>query len=191
MEARGIMKSCNLYQKFIAAALAMVMLMASGCGSTAAQTAKSSEAAGKRISKDDTDIQTETLSDTGAAEQDEDHFSIEINGTKMTAAFEQNSSADALRKLLAGGPVTVDLHDYGNFEKVGDLGISLPTNDQKITTSPGDIILYQGNQITIYYDQNTWNFTKLGEIEGLTQEELKEILGDGNVTAVFSLEQGE
>lgn len=133
----------------------------------------------------------EESSDTGAAEQDEDHFSIEINGTKIKAAFEQNSSADAFRKLLAGGPVAVDLHDYGSFEKVGDLGTSLPTNDQQITTSPGDIILYQGNQITIYYDQNTWNFTKLGKIEGLTQEELKEILGDGNVTAVFSLEQGE
>ena len=52
---------------------------------------------------------------------------------------------------------------------------------------PGDIILYQGNQITIYYDTNTWNFTKLGKIENITQKELKEILGDGDVTVTFSL----
>ena len=60
-------------------------------------------------------------------------------------------------------------------------------NDKNITTMPGDIILYQGNQITIYYDTNTWNFTKLGKIENITQKELKEILGDGDVTVTFSL----
>ena len=79
------------------------------------------------------------------------------------------------------------MSDYANFEKVGPLGFSLPRNDKSITTTPGDIILYQGNQITIYYDTNTWNFTKLGKIENLTQKELKEILGNGDVTVTFSL----
>ena len=79
------------------------------------------------------------------------------------------------------------MSDYANFEKVGSLGFSLPRNDKDITTMPGDIILYQGNQITIYYDTNTWNFTKLGKIENITQKELKEILGDGDVTVTFSL----
>lgn len=79
------------------------------------------------------------------------------------------------------------MSDYANFEKVGPLGFSLPRNDKSITTTPGDIILYQGNQITIYYDTNSWNFTKLGKIENVTQEELKEILGNGDVTVTFSL----
>ena len=79
------------------------------------------------------------------------------------------------------------MSDYANFEKVGPLGFSLPRNDKSITTTPGDIILYQGNQITIYYDTNTWNFTKLGKIEDVTQKELKEILGNGDVTVTFSL----
>ncbi len=59
-------------------------------------------------------------------------------------------------------------------------------NDEKITTVPGDIILYQGNKITIYYAENTWDFTKLGHINNITQEELKAILGDGNITVTLS-----
>ena len=79
------------------------------------------------------------------------------------------------------------MSDYGNFEKIGALGTTLPRNDTQITTSAGDIILYQGNQITIYYDKNSWNFTLLGKIDGVTQAELKTILGKGNVTVVFEI----
>ena len=89
---------------------------------------------------------------------------------------------------LKQGPITVDMSDYGNFEKVGALGFTLPLNDEQITTVPGDIILYQGNSITIYYDTNTWNFTRLGRIEGVTGDELKSALGSGDVEVTFSLE---
>ena len=78
---------------------------------------------------------------------------------------------------------------YGNFEKVGPLGQSLPTNNQQITTEAGDIILYQGNQITIYYDRNSWNFTRLGKINGVTSQQLRDILGSGDVSVTFSLEK--
>lgn len=105
----------------------------------------------------------------------------------LTATLADNSSAKAFYEILQKSPVTVKMHDYGGFEKVGPLGTSLPRNDTKITTSAGDIILYQGNQITIYYDVNSWNFTKLGKVESKTQEELKRILGNGDVTAVFSV----
>ena len=107
----------------------------------------------------------------------------------LTATLADNSSATAFYELLGKRAVTVDMHDYGSFEKVGALGTSLPRNDTQITTSAGDIILYQGNQITIYYDVNSWNFTRLGKIDGTTQTELKEILGKGNVTAVFSVQR--
>ena len=105
----------------------------------------------------------------------------------LTAMLENNSSAVAFYELLKKGSVTISMHDYGNFEKVGSLGKTLPRNDTQITTSVGDIILYQGNQITIYYDKNSWNFTRLGRVDGKTQAELKKILGKGNVTAVFSV----
>ena len=106
---------------------------------------------------------------------------------KLTATLADNSSATAFYQLLEKGPVTIKMSDYGNFEKVGSLGTSLPRNDTQITTEAGDIILYQGNQITIYYDTNSWNFTRLGKVDGVTQAELKKILGKGNVTAVFEI----
>ena len=105
----------------------------------------------------------------------------------LTATLADNSSATAFYQLLEKGPLTVDMHDYGNFEKVGSLGTKLPRNDTQITTQAGDIILYQGNQITIYYDTNSWNFTRLGKVDGVTQAELKKILGKGDVTAVFEV----
>ena len=105
----------------------------------------------------------------------------------LTASMSNNSSAVAFYELLKKKPVTVDMHDYGNFEKVGSLGTTLPRNDSQITTSAGDIILYQGNQITIYYDTNSWNFTRLGKVDGKSQAELKQILGKGDMTAVFSV----
>ena len=118
-------------------------------------------------------------------------ISIKIdNGTAvntLTATLADNSSAKAFYTLLQKGSVTVDMHDYGNFEKVGPLPQSLPRNDTQITTTAGDIILYQGNQITIYYDRNSWTFTRLGKVDNVTQAELKKILGSGNVTAVFAV----
>ena len=107
--------------------------------------------------------------------------------SELTATLVDNSSATAFYELLKKGPVTIKMTDYGNFEKVGPLGTTLPRNDTQITTTAGDIILYQGNQITIYYDVNTWNFTKLGKINGISQNELKSILGKGNITAKFSI----
>ena len=115
---------------------------------------------------------------------------IDITGDSgshmLTATLSDNKSAAAFYALLQKGAVTVKMRDYGNFEKVGSLSTSLPRTDTQITTSAGDIILYQGNQITIYYDVNSWNFTRLGKVDGATQAELKAILGKGDVTATFS-----
>ena len=116
-------------------------------------------------------------------------LSITANGTTLVAAFESNSSADALRALLQEGPLTLSLHDYGNFEKVGPLGTSLPTNDTQITTKPGDVILYQGNQLTVYYDENSWSFTRLAHIEGATRESMLEVLGAGDGEVTLSLQR--
>jgi len=112
---------------------------------------------------------------------------ITVNGTTLTAELEENSSADAFYELLKSGDITIDMSDYGGFEKVGSLGTSLPRNDRSITTEPGDVILYQGNQITIYYDENTWSFTRLAKIKNTSQSQLKTILGDRDVRAVFSI----
>ncbi|MCI7474335.1 MAG: cyclophilin-like fold protein [Clostridiales bacterium] len=110
---------------------------------------------------------------------------ITVGDEELTATLEDNSSAREFRELLAKGPVTIEMEDYGGFEKVGPLGVTLTRNDQRITTEPGDVILYQGNQITIYYGSNTWNFTRLAKIDDPT--DLQSKLGKGRVQVTFSL----
>lgn len=114
-------------------------------------------------------------------------MNITINETALTATMEDNTSAQALLDILKSGPLTLNMHDYDGMEKVGNLDTTLPTNDRQITTQPGDIILYQGNQITIYYDTNQWSLTKLGHIDNISADELRHLLGDGNILATFSL----
>ena len=113
-------------------------------------------------------------------------FYIHVNDTVLTVNAENNSSSEALLQLLGTGDITISMHDYGSFEKVGPLGTTIPRNDEDITTTPGDIILYQGNQITIYYDENRWDFTKLGHID-IGQDELKAVLGSSDVTVTLSV----
>jgi len=114
---------------------------------------------------------------------------LHIEDRILTATLVDNSSTRALRELLAANPVTINMSDYGNFEKVGNLGTTLPQNNQQITTQSGDLILYQGNQFVIYYDRNSWSLTKLGRINNVSQQELRNILGTGNVTVTLSLIQ--
>ncbi len=114
-------------------------------------------------------------------------INLQIGEQHLTAELADNSSAQAFAELLSQGPVAIQMSDYGSFEKVGPLPASLPENNQQITTEPGDIILYRGNSITVYYDVNTWNFTRLGRVRGVTQQELKDILGEGDVEITFSL----
>lgn len=114
-------------------------------------------------------------------------FIIEVNNKKLIVEVEENSATKALFEKLKQGDVVITAHDYGNFEKVGDLGFSLPKEDVNITTKAGDVVLYQGNQISLFYNSNTWSYTKLGTIKNVSSNELKNILGNGDVTLTFSL----
>lgn len=109
-------------------------------------------------------------------------------GRTFTATLVDNSSAQALKEQLAKGNITVEMEDYANMEKVGSLGIRLPRNDKQTTTGPGDIILYQGHNLVIYYDTNSWNFTRLGKINNASKADLKAALGKGDVKVTLSLE---
>ena len=116
---------------------------------------------------------------------------IETGNRTFYADLEDNSSAEALTERLSSGHLTLELHDYGNFEKVGTLPFSLPRNDTRITTVPGDVILYQGEQISVYYDTNTWEFTRLAHIGGATREDLLKAFGEGSATVTFRIEWSE
>lgn len=115
---------------------------------------------------------------------------IAVNGEVLTATLEDNSSAAALLDLIGEDSLTLELEDYSGFEKVGELPQVLPTNDEEINTDAGDLILYQGKEFVIYYDQNSWSLTKLGQIDNVSKEELQELLGEGDVTVELSVAGG-
>jgi len=126
--------------------------------------------------------------DTGAATAEENTMKLQMGARVLTATLVDNSSTRALKALLAQGPLTLAMEDYGGFEKVGSLGTTLPRNDEPITTEAGDLILYQGSAFVIYYAPNSWNFTRLGKLDGVTAAELKAVLGPGSVSVTLSLE---
>lgn len=112
---------------------------------------------------------------------------VEVGGKHFTATLEDNKAADTLAEMMQEDPVTIQMSDYGGFEKVGDLGTELPTSNRQATTRAGDIVLYQGNQIVIFYGSNSWSYTRLGRIDDLTGWETA--LGNGDVTVTFALEE--
>lgn len=127
-----------------------------------------------------------TSSDTDKEETQMLH--IQAGESEFTATWADNSSVDALKELLAEGPLTLTMSDYAQMEKGADLGVRLPQNNQQMNTTAGDIILYQGRTLVIYYDQNSWSLTPIAKIEGVDAEKLRAALGDGDVTVTFSLE---
>ena len=112
-------------------------------------------------------------------------FYLTVEGATFPATFADNQGAEALADMLTDGPLTLSLDDYGGFEKVGSLGQSLPTSNTHITTQSGDIVLYQGSQIVLFYGSNSWSYTRLGRVTDLTG--WKEALGQSDVTVTLSL----
>lgn len=108
---------------------------------------------------------------------------MKIDDVPVAVEWEDNETVKALAKSL---PLTVKMHMYSDFEQVGSLGRSLPRNDKRITTTPGDIVLYSGNQIVIFYGANTWAYTRLGKVTGKTASGLADLLGKTDVTLTLS-----
>lgn len=112
---------------------------------------------------------------------------VQIGEYTFTATLEENEAVNELIKMMKEGPIVLELDDYSGFEKVGSLGKSLTRRDKQTTTESGDIVLYSGNNIVIFYGSNSWSYTRLGKIDDLTHWE--KALGKGSVTATFSLLQ--
>ena len=110
---------------------------------------------------------------------------VSVDGMNLNVEWENNESVKALKELA---PLTVEMTAYGGFEQVGGIGRNLPRNDSHITTKPGDIMLYSGNQIVIFHGANSWSYTRLGKIIGKSRAELSEILSKPGVTLKISAE---
>ena len=127
------------------------------------------------------------IADVSEEEETEMKMQVEVGGSTFTATLVNNSAATELAQMMRNQPVVIQMSDYAGFEKVGSLGTSLSTSNQQTTTQAGDIVLYQGNQIVMFYGSNSWSYTRLGHIDDLTG--WRDALGNGDVTVTFSLEE--
>ena len=126
---------------------------------------------------------------TGSGQaQNDNTMNLKVNNRTMKVDLAKNAATEVLITKLKEAPITYTAHDYGGFEKVGALGFSLPSNDTRITTEPGDIMLYTSNQLCIFFDSNSWEYTRIGKIEGMTAQQLKDVFGTGEVSITLSLD---
>ena len=135
----------------------------------------------------DTSEERDTGADAAVDEKRGNKMNIQIGKNLLSVTLVDNSSVTALKAALSKGPITVEMRDYAGMEKVGDLGMDLPRNDEPVNADAGDVILYQGNALVIYYAPNSWSFTRLGKMDDISSQTLKEVLGDGAVTVTLSL----
>ena len=162
--------------KKFGALLCMVTVVFSmaACGNMQAQTPV-----------DEAENMTESDIQNGA-EEAVMNMKVQVGDAVFSATLEENEAVASFVEMMRENPVSIQMSDYSGFEKVGSLGASLPVNNSQTTTHAGDIVLYNGNQIVIFYGSNSWSYTRLGHVDDLTGWE--EALGSGDVTMTFSLE---
>lgn len=123
----------------------------------------------------------------GEKEQEEMRMEMKIDGELVAVEWEDNESVAAIKALLRQEPVSIQMSMYGGFEQVGSFGTELPRDDEQTTTQAGDIVLYSGSQMVVFYGSNSWEYTRLGRITDKSTEEMEELLGGGDVTITLTL----
>ena len=161
---------------FLISACALTLFLA-GCGEMNEKVLESS------ASPEPEKVQ---VSETAEESDEAAVLYVQVGDDTFAASLEDNEGAAALAAMLEQEPLTIRMRDYGEFEKVGELGAALPAEDSQMTAGPGDIMLYQGDQIVMFYGSNSWSYTRLGHIDDL--EGWEQALGKGDVTVTFFLE---
>ncbi len=115
-------------------------------------------------------------------DQDMTEMTMNIGDTQVAVEWADNEAVEALRELVKEEPLTIQMSMYGGFEQVGPIGQRLPASDSQTTTQSGDIVLYTGSQIVVFYGSNSWAYTRLGHITDQSAEDMKNLLGNGDVT---------
>ena len=157
---------------------------ASSSGTKAVQTAASQRSAESSAEdKAAGAADAESIPETNKEDKD---MQLMIAGTPVTVEWENNESVSALKELCRNGPLSIQMSMYGGFEQVGSIGAPLPRNDVQTTTSSGDIVLYSGDRIVIFYGSNSWAYTRLGHITDSSGSTMEELLGSGDVSITVS-----
>ena len=126
--------------------------------------------------------ETKETSENEMTEKEDVNMKLWINEEEVSVIWQDNESVEALKDIVKENDLQISMSMYGGFEQVGAIGQSLPRNDVQTTTSYGDIVLYSGDQLVVFYGSNSWAYTMLGHIEDKSQEDLKNLLGNGDVT---------
>ena len=177
---------------WILAAMSLILAL-SACGEKPASGGgPSGEPAAAATSAAETAEETETP-DAGQAERENTEeetvmLQMMIGETAVSVDWEDNASVAALKELCRETPLTIQMSMYGGFEQVGPLGTSLPRSDVPLTTEAGDIVLYAGNQMVVFYGSNTWAYTRLGHVSDRSAAEMEELLGQGDVSVTLRME---
>ncbi len=163
--------------------MCVIFLLVTGCESRRSE--ETTNDIPETTENAETDIATEQENETERVTDIK--INVKVENHTFQANVESNSAVDAFVDMMRESPITIRMSDYGGFEKVGSLGESLPTSDRQTTTEEGDIVLYSGNQIVIFYGTNSWSYTRLGHVDDLDGWE--EALGNEDVTVTFSLSE--
>ena len=158
-----------------------------GCGSAQSQATSVPEAE-RRSEAAPTEEAPESalMQDSKAESEETETMLMKIGETDVEVMWEDNESVAALKELAQDG-LHIQMSMYGGFEQVGSIGQSLPRNDSQTTTQAGDIVLYSGNQLVVFYDSNSWAYTRLGRITDKSASELSELLGRGDAAITLNL----
>lgn len=167
-------------KKLLTILLAITLISLTSCGKSNSSLTPTTDEPSTTITTPSGDNQRTKEDETANME-----LTLKIDGIEVDAIWADNDSVKALKNLAKDG-LTINMSKYGGFEQVGSVGSTLPSSDTRITTNPGDIVLYSSNQIVIFYDSNTWSYTKLGHIN-LSKSELTDLPGDEDVVITLNL----
>ena len=128
-------------------------------------------------------VQTNASANTSTNVQSKGEINMKllIDNVEVTVDWENNESVQQILSIASNSDIIVNMHRYGGFEQVGELGHNIVSNNMQITTEPGDIVLYNGNNIVVFFGNNSWSYTKLGKIKGKSLNELKTLLDKSSV----------
>ena len=174
--------------KFITAIILSVLTFLSACGTNIEQASTPTiEDTGisSPVDAEQEAEQVPTAGETNEKEQTVMKMNVQVGTYFFTATLEDNDAVRELMEMMQAGPVTINMSDYSGFEKVGPLGKSLTTSNSQTTTVAGDIVLYNGNNIVMFYGSNSWSYTRIGKIDDLS--DWTAALGSGDITAIFTL----
>ena len=168
--------------------LILAVFLTAGCGAQSIQDESPTDQTNDTAAEEPEEVQQEEETET-EQEQTEMTMRMKIDDIQVEVEWQENDSVQALEEIASAELLSIQMSMYGGFEQVGPIGTVLPSADEQTVTDSGDIVLYSGDQLVVFYGSNSWAYTRLGHITDKTAEEMRELLGNGDVTITVYMEE--